>query len=147
MNGSLHDLRELRRVTDALYQADLARLRAIAAEERRLRDEIAALNESARRAEEHSGESALALRQLGGDMLWRAWLGRKREALHLRLANVMARKLSAADALRRSFGKNEVARKLAEAAQHDAERDAALRRLAEEQAQMLLGSATRGGSA
>ena len=141
MSGGFDDLT---RITDAVYRADLARLQTIAAEENALRTELAALAEEERRNALTDPDSMLALRQLGGDLLWKAWIGRKREALNLRLATVMARKLSAAQALRRSFGKASVAEELRDRAAEKDKGENALRRLADEQGQMVL-RAARGG--
>ena len=141
MSGGFDDLT---RITDAVYRADLARLQTIAAEENALRTELVALAEEERRNALTDTDSMLALRQLGGDLLWKAWIGRKREALNLRLATVMARKLSAAQALRRSFGKASVAEELRDRASEKDKGEKALRRLADEQGQMVL-RAARGG--
>ena len=141
MSGGFDDLT---RITDAVYRADLARLQTIAAEENALRTELVALAEEERRNALSDPDSMLALRQLGGDLLWKAWIGRKREALNLRLATVMARKLSAAQALRRSFGKASVAEELRDRASEKDKGEKALRRLADEQGQMVL-RAARGG--
>ena len=141
MSGGFDDLT---RITDAVYRADLARLQTIAVEENALRTELAALAEEERRNALTDPDSMLALRQLGGDLLWKAWIGRKREALNLRLATVMARKLSAAQALRRSFGKASVAKELRDRAAEKDKGEKALRRLADEQGQMVL-RAARGG--
>ena len=141
MSGGFDDLT---RITDAVYRADLARLQTIAVEENALRTELAALAEEERRNALTDPDSMLALRQLGGDLLWKAWIGRKREALNLRLATVMARKLSAAQALRRSFGKASVAKELRDHAAEKDKGEKALRRLADEQGQMVL-RAARGG--
>lgn len=129
------DFEQLTTLTDVLYQADAAKLKAIAAEEARLREELAALAAAERAAEPGSG---LALRRIGGDILWQGWVGRKREALNLQLAAVMARKLSAAQVLRRSYGRNMVAQELQSAARHRIARDKGLKTLADEQAQMVL---------
>ena len=92
-------------ITDAVFQADLARLRAIAAEEAELRAELEELARAERRNAAADPDSIAALNRIGGDILWKAWIGRKRETLNLKLATVLARRLVAAQTLRRSFGK------------------------------------------
>ncbi|MEZ5715415.1 MAG: hypothetical protein R3D85_09715 [Paracoccaceae bacterium] len=128
--------------TDAVYQADLARLRTIAAEEARLRAELAQLAEDERRNAAANPEDIAALNRIGGDVLWKAWIGRKREALNRQLATVMALKLTAARQLRHSFGKTSVAEELRDRDRQQRRGDKATRRLAEEQAQMLLKAGT-----
>lgn len=125
-------------LTDALYQADLARLRAIAAEDSSLRADLAALQRDASRSAALPDDDALALRQLGGDLLWQAWVGRKRADLNMRIANVMARKLNAQQALRRSFGKAQVAQQIASKTRTKQRADRASRVQAEQQALAIL---------
>lgn len=135
MSGAFDDLAA---ITDAVYQADLARLKTIAAEEARLRNALAALAQEERHNAAADPGSALALRHIGGDVLWQAWVGRKREALNLQLATVMARKLVAAQALKQSFGRNTVSRTLRDEARTRQADKAALKALAEEQGHMVL---------
>ena len=125
-------------VTGALYQADLAGLQAIAAEEAKIYDEFAALDAEQRRAAALTEASDMALRQFGGDLLWNAWVGRKRQALNLRLANLRIRKEAALQALQRSFGKKTVADKLLARATARRLGQRKLRELSEEQAQIVL---------
>ena len=143
MTGGLDDLCA---ITDALYQTDLARLQAITAEENALRGEMAALDDEVRRAETLPEDGAMALRQFGGDLLWKAWVGRKRQALNLKLANLRVRKQTALQALQRSFGKKSVSMDLQVHARQDQRSQHALRQLAEEQSQMVL-QASRARSA
>lgn len=136
MSGTGFD--DLVAVTDAVYQADLARLRTIATEEVRLRSELAQLAEDERCNSAARPDDIVALNRIGGDVLWKAWIGRKREALNRRLATVMALKLTAAQQLRRSFGKSSVAEQLRDRDRLRQHGDKAARRLSDEQMQMVL---------
>ncbi|WP_322867077.1 hypothetical protein U5922_013375 [Aquicoccus sp. G2-2] len=125
-------------LTDAVFQADLARLRTITSEEAALRADLATLQGAVSRSVALPASDALALRQLGGDLLWLSWVGRKRSDLNMRIANVMARKLDAEGALRRSFGKAEVAQQIADKAQQKRRADTASKTLEDQQAQAIL---------
>ncbi len=128
---------QLSKITNAVFQADLARLQAIATEEARLRAAQAELQAVVTESAALEPLDTLTLKQLGGDLLWKAWTGRKREDLNLKLAAVMARKLHAQDTLRRSFGKAEVARTLEKDSEKARRESRALKTLANEQAQMV----------
>ena len=104
--------RELAALADARYQVDLAQLQSIVGEETRLRSELQKLAGFERENAATDPADMLALRQLGGDILWQAWIGRKREELNLCLATVMARKLMVMQKLKVSFGKRSAAQSL-----------------------------------
>ena len=129
---------ELTAVTDAIYQVDLNRLKTIAADEMRLRSELARLAETERHTALVDAGSTMALRQIGGDILWQAWVGRKREALNLQLATVMARKLTAVQRLRESFGKSTVTEGLRDRDRDRLRAKCVLRALYGEQSHMVL---------
>lgn len=99
-------------ITDANYQVDLARLKAISAEELSLRRDLEDLREKAKTCEELALSDGSAMRLIGGDILWRAWVERKQKALSRALAETLARKQGAIQELTRSFGKNAAAQKL-----------------------------------
>ena len=132
------DFFRLTKVTDAIYQADLARLQTILAEEQELRHALEDLAERERNGEAAMAQDAGAIRQYGGDILWKAWIGRRREAINLRLANVVARKLAAREMLTRSFGRNDVALRLLENARRDVRQDRALTASIQDQSLMIL---------
>ena len=131
-------LDDLCAITDAVYQADLARFRAIAAEEAALLQEMAELDQQEQRADAVADDGASALRQFGGDLLWKAWVGRKRQLLNLKLATLRVRKEAALRALQQSFGKKSVSQKLQQKARQDQRGRHAVRALAEEQEQIVL---------
>lgn len=135
-------LEDLAALTDAVYRADLARLQAIATEEAKLRAEIAGLVNAAQESESLAGDSIDAMRQVGGDLLWKAWIGRKREALNIRLAAVLARKAAASDRLSRSFGKTTVSASLRDLAHREHAAAIAMRELSAVQDRMVLDAAS-----
>ena len=131
-------LDDLCAITDAVYQADLARFRAIAAEEAALLQEMAELDQQEQRADAVADDGASALRQFGGDLLWKTWVGRKRQLLNLKLATLRVRKEAALRALQQSFGKKSVSQKLQQKARQDQRGRRAVRALVEEQEQIVL---------
>lgn len=100
-------LEDIGSVTEALYQAELARMHAILREEARLRAALARL------AAHHKSNLGLVeadlsgLRQIGGDILWRSWVGRTKAELQSELARVLGIKGQMIPRLRRAFGKTQ----------------------------------------
>ena len=100
-------LKGLGEVTEALYQVELARMQAVLREEARLRAAIARL------AAHHEANRGLieadpgGLRQIGGDILWRSWVGRNKAELQSELARVLGAKGQMIRKLRRAFGKSQ----------------------------------------
>ena len=99
-------------VSDALYQREVARLRALRDEEARLRAALAKLDAQASAARELSDEALRGVREIGADIVWQGWLARHRATLQSELAQVLARKEHAMPAQRRAFGRAEAARAL-----------------------------------
>ena len=99
------DFETLGEVTEALYRAEAVRMQTLLHEESRLREALARLDA------QYAANSALpeadldGLRQIGGDMIWRGWVGRKKAELQSELAQVLARKGQIVGKLRRAFGK------------------------------------------
>lgn len=103
------ELEDLGKVTEALYQVELARMQTILREEARLRAAIARLDAH------HAANRGLieadlgGLRQIGGDILWRSWVGRNKAELQSELARVLGTKGQMIRKLRRAFGKSQAA--------------------------------------
>ncbi|GAW36406.1 hypothetical protein RA2_03476 [Roseovarius sp. A-2] len=103
---------DLAEVTEALYQAELARVQDILRDETRLRQDLARLSAH------HQANRALpqadldGLRRIGADVLWHGWVGRNRVRLQEELARVLVRKAGALRKLRAGFGKAEAVRQL-----------------------------------
>jgi len=132
------DLKDLCMITDVLYQADLARLQEINAQEATILHQMRELEGEVRRAAALVNDEATALKQLGGDLLWKAWAGRKRQSLNQELARLRVQKEGALRALEKSFGKNSVSRDLRNQARQNRIREGVVRSLADEQAHMIL---------
>lgn len=99
-------------VSDALYQRELARLRAVRDEEARLRMALSQLDAQARDARRLPDSALHGVREIGADLVWQGWLARHRAMLQSELAHVLARKAHAMPAQRRAFGRAEAARAL-----------------------------------
>lgn len=123
-------------LTDALYQRELAQLRELLDQETRLRAALAQLAEKARAAGDQPEAALAGLREIGGDMVWQAWLARQRTALQSELARLLARKERALPALRLAHGKQQAAIAL----QRDAQAQA-FRQTRQRQSDALIGLA------
>jgi hypothetical protein len=99
-------------VTAARLDQETARLRAVLAEEARLRAALARLDAQAEAARALPEQAMSGLREIGADLSWQGWVGRSRAALNSELALALARKERAMPPLRRAFGKAEAARVL-----------------------------------
>ncbi|MGI3213233.1 hypothetical protein ACROSR_19290 [Roseovarius tibetensis] len=103
-------------MTDALYQVESAQMHYLLQEESRLRRALARLDA------QHAANRALpesdldGLRQIGGDMIWHGWVGRKRAELQTELARVLGRKGQMISKLRRAFGKAQAVERVMETA-------------------------------
>lgn len=126
-------------LTDARFQAEMTALRKTAAAEAALRDALADLAEQERNfALREATDDMIALKTLGADILWRGWVGRKRAALNRDLALVLVRKAQETDRLRYAFGRNTVAKALADKAAHSHRQDENAKVLAKTQEFALL---------
>ncbi|WP_338549677.1 hypothetical protein [Roseovarius phycicola] len=106
--------RELLRLTEAKYEADLSNLRALREAEARVQqalrdmDDVHKRNAAALRCET-SGQKSL-----GGDVLWQAWMSRARIAKQMEIAQMRVQKEHLMQKLRMSFGRKEAVRALQE---------------------------------
>lgn len=107
-------------LTEALYQRETARLRALREEEGRLRAVIGRLDAQARAARDLPQDALRGVREIGADIAWQGWLARHRATARDELARVLARKEQAMPAQRRAFGRLEAARALRARAQAEA---------------------------
>lgn len=133
----LDALDKLHEVAETAYRADLAVLHEIAAEEAEIRNEIAALIDEIARADAQDALSAMPLRNIGGDVLWRGWVGRKRAQLNMRLATTLVRKQQAMARLTLSFGKKKALADLREGERRRLKRKKEKHRLLIDQEQMI----------
>jgi hypothetical protein len=109
------DLTVLVQVTDALYRAEVTHLQQLVAEENRLREALARLDAQCMANRSLPEADLDGLRQIGGDMIWQGWVGRKRAELLTELAHVLGRKGQRVAKLRRAFGKAQTVERMASA--------------------------------
>lgn len=100
--GSLHQLEEL---SQALQDADAAKLKVLRSEEQKIRTQLAQLSDTQQAMQDLPGSDLIPQRRVGGDILWHVWVSRRRHALHMELARCLARQGTARQALKKSFGK------------------------------------------
>ena len=98
-------LEDLARLTDALYQVELGKMSVLNAEEARLRQELAELEERRRNNQALPDTQLNGVRQIGADVLWQGWVSRARADLNTQLAQVLEQKARLTTELRRTFGK------------------------------------------
>lgn len=108
----LQQLAQLESVLEMRYQKQLQSFEHLKLRESRLRAEIAKLNDYSLNS---SAEplSYLEMRSIGADVAWQAWLGRKKTALNIELAQILSIKEHHIKQVRDAFGKLLVAQKLA----------------------------------
>jgi small-conductance mechanosensitive channel len=114
MSEPLADLADL---TDALYQAELAKMQGLAARENKLRADLVKLDQHHKQNLTLPAAQLFAPRHIGADVLWHGWVGRSRTELNQQLALVLAQKSQMMNALRRAHGKHLAANQLLEDAQ------------------------------
>lgn len=102
------DFADLCRVTDAAYQADLARLRRVTGQEATLRAALADLDRQLRDSLGTAGEAEDTWRAVGADEAWRKWLSRQRAEANMQLARILVQKADAIGRLKRSFARRQV---------------------------------------
>ncbi|MDQ2093984.1 hypothetical protein [Rhodalgimonas zhirmunskyi] len=132
------ELESLRTITETAYRADLAHLNRIATEEAQIQMEIVALIDDVARADGQEALSSMPLRHIGGDILWRGWVGRKRAQLNIRLATTRAQKEQALSSLKKSFGKMKVVEDLCDRERIRIKRQEEQRQLQNDQEQMII---------
>ncbi|VAV97075.1 hypothetical protein MNBD_ALPHA07-649 [hydrothermal vent metagenome] len=109
----MHDpLADLVNLTDALYQAELAKMHGLAAQESKLRGDLIKLDQHQKQNMALSASELFAPRHIGADVLWQGWVGRSRTELNQQLALVLAKKSQMMSALRRAHGKRHAAAQL-----------------------------------
>ena len=102
-------LADLVNLTDALYQAELAKMQGLAARESKLRADLAKLDQHHKQNLTLPATELFAPRHIGADVLWHGWVGRTRTELNQQLALVLAQKSQMMKALRSAHGKHQAA--------------------------------------
>ena len=109
MSQTLSDLMKL---TEALYQAETAKMQDLLLQEARLRQDLARLEEYRRANRDLPDADLHGVRQIGADLLWQGWVGRGKADLQTELARVLARKGQMIGQLRHAFGKHQAATRM-----------------------------------
>ncbi|SFO14928.1 hypothetical protein SAMN04487859_11746 [Roseovarius lutimaris] len=105
-------LSDLTKLTEALYQAETAKMQDLLLQEAKLRQDLADLEEHRRANRDLPYTAMQGVRQIGADILWQGWVGRSKVDLQAELARVLARKGQMIGQLRRAFGKHQAATKM-----------------------------------
>ena len=107
----------LQQLTQLRLQADQARLAAVTLKETNLRQTLQDLAHQRKQrlhAPEGSGDAASVA---GADLNWQLWVDQRRTTINAELARTLAEKEEVTVALRRSFGQDQAAQRLHQAAQ------------------------------
>lgn len=105
------ELRALVRLTDTVFAARQATMARVRQQERLVRDRLAALDQArTHRADalaeagDRAADPALAA---GADLLWQAWIERRRAALNMELSRIIVAREAARTAVALSFGRHQ----------------------------------------
>ncbi|GGE47377.1 hypothetical protein GCM10011360_38260 [Primorskyibacter flagellatus] len=99
--------RDLFLAVDTVYQARQAHMRRLTDDAAALRNELEDLDRQLRDSLDQSSHEATPWRAIGADQTWRAWLMRRRGALNIRLAGVLADLEDAREALKQAFARRQ----------------------------------------
>lgn len=105
-------LTDLTKLTEALYQAETAKMQDLLQQEAKLRQDLVRLEEHRCDNRNLPDADMQGLRQIGADLLWQGWVGRSKVNLQAELARVLGRKGQMLGQLRRAFGKHQAATKV-----------------------------------
>ncbi|MEO9822161.1 MAG: hypothetical protein ABJ370_21760 [Paracoccaceae bacterium] len=107
----MNKLSDLAALMELKYQAGQMELRAVCAQETKIRNQILRLDQQSEAL--HSADTSM-MKSVGADMLWKVWAGRTKSDLNTELAQVLARKEFFLRAARHDFGKVLVSQSLSE---------------------------------
>lgn len=112
MTREIDQLKQLKTLTDAAYQAERSKLAVLVAEEARLRARLSDLDEarSARNDTLRLGPDTAV--RAGADPRWHHWADGRRVALNQSLAQIQVAKDVVHQTLGRAFGRRDVSKQL-----------------------------------
>lgn len=113
---------DLEKVTEATFQKERKLLRPLLEAEASVQQQLARLDAQVQQSRKDSASSE-GYRVTGTDILWSSWESASRRQLNLELARIRAQKLTAMEALRTAFGRQQAVAKLS-AAQKEARKRA-----------------------
>ena len=108
---SRSDLSGLLNLVEMRYAAQNRAFQEIVAEENSIRAELQKISAEDRAADVAQGTE---MRAIGADVIWKAWVGRSRRSLNMRLAQVLVKKEHHLRQVKRAYGKVLVTRELLE---------------------------------
>lgn len=140
------DLKTLRDLNELRYRKHQEKLRAIQAQEAQLRAQFAEVEAHDVAA---ADQNRLIMGAIGADVLWKAWVGRSKRELNMKLARVLSSKAQHLADAKREYSRVLVSQDLYKTARRDAVRRDTKKRLDETIAQAAAGqlSAPPAGSA
>ena len=116
---TMKKLEQLLRVTEAHYQREFAMVKDILAKEGSIRRALAQLDEQKTQA--HSDlANGMMMQSMGAEILWQTWAAKTRTTLNIELAQVLARKETVMDQVRKAFGRREAVKTMLKAEQKNA---------------------------
>jgi len=108
--NKIDQMRQIEAVTDARYQQQQQSFQRLVSEENRLRSELMKLD--AHLKEARSAQVEFEMTALGADIIWQAWVGKRKAELNMKLAQVLSIKEHHLKQVRTAYGKLLVAREL-----------------------------------
>ncbi|MBB3994009.1 hypothetical protein GGR95_001650 [Sulfitobacter undariae] len=98
----ISDLKEMQKLVDVKYRQQQESFARLLIQEDSLRKSLL-------RVDEHLADSRCNAdadqKEIGADILWQAWLGRKKKELNMHLAKVLATKEQHIEQVRKAYGK------------------------------------------
>lgn len=98
----LEELHKLHALADAKYKARQQLFQVLLQRENAIRAELIRLDDQAR-ASNTSNDPGM--RSIGADVIWKAWLGKAKTSLNMKLALILAEKEQHIRQVRQSYGK------------------------------------------
>lgn len=108
--NQIDELHQIEAIVDAKYQQQQQSFQRLVGEENRLRSEIAKLDANFKKARD--GDVQFGMTTIGADIMWQAWVGKRKAELNTKLAQVLAIKEHHLKQVQKAFGKVVVAREL-----------------------------------
>lgn len=107
----LSDLDMMRKLVDVKYRQQQESFARLMIQENRFRSSLHQLDEHLRNSRSSEDTSQKAI---GADVVWQAWVGRKKRELNMQLAQILAMKEQHIEQVRKAYGKVVVTDKLFE---------------------------------
>lgn len=136
-------MQNITHLTDALYQAQLAKLQDVLTEEQTLRGALADLEAGQKHVRHLDAPGLGQMRQIGADIIWQGWVDRRRRDLQAQLARCLVRKNRLMGHIQKAFGRKSAADQMQADARSKAAAGRTLRQVLEDQNLLLLKAADK----